>query len=110
MTKPRFVEDEEGFAHLWRDAQRRRGTHFGLWMRRPKAKEAFMRAIAAAIVAIAVLAVGGLTSHHGVRNGGVTRTGESADRYQVSGTQRARGPAWWPPYPCGSEKWNSGKS
>jgi hypothetical protein len=64
MTKPRFVEDEEGFAHLWRDAQRRRGTHFGLWMRRPKAKEAFMRAIAAAIVAIAVLAVGGLTLRH----------------------------------------------
>lgn len=59
-----LVEDEGGFAHLWRNAQRRRGTYFGLWMRQPKAKEAFMRVITVAVVMIAVLAIGGFTLRH----------------------------------------------
>jgi hypothetical protein len=66
MTEPlpRLVEDEGGFAHLWRNAQRRRGTYFGLWMRQLKAKEAFMRVITVAVVMIAVLAIGGFTLRH----------------------------------------------
>lgn len=63
-TMPRLVEDEGGFAHLWRDAQRRRGAYFGLWMRQPKAKEAFMRVITVAVIMIAVLAIGGFTLRH----------------------------------------------
>ena len=64
QTMSRLVEDEGGFAHLRRDAQRRRGAYFGLWMRQPKAKEAVMRVITVAIVMIAVLAVGGFTLRH----------------------------------------------
>ena len=59
-----LVEDEGGFAHLWRNAQRRRGTYFGLWMRQPKAKEAFMRVVAMAVVMIAVIVVGGFSLRH----------------------------------------------
>jgi hypothetical protein len=68
MTEPRWMEDEVGFAHLWRDAQRRRGTHFGLWMRQTKAKEAFMRVIPVAVATIAVLAVGGFTLRHTMKS------------------------------------------
>ena len=66
MMEPlsRLVEDEGGFAHLWRNAQRRRGTYFGLWMRQPKAKEAFMRVITVAVIIIAVIAGGGFTLRH----------------------------------------------
>ena len=66
MTEPlpSLVEDEGGFAQLWRDAQRRRGAYFGLWMRQYKAKEAFMRVTAVSLVIIAVLAIGGFTVRH----------------------------------------------
>jgi hypothetical protein len=39
-------------------------TYFGLWVRQPKAKEAFMRVITVAVIMIAVIAVGGFTLRH----------------------------------------------
>jgi hypothetical protein len=91
----RLVEDEGGFAHLWRNAQRRRGRYFGLWMRQPKAKEAFMRVITVAVVMIAVIAVGGFTLRHTM----LSATAASPEQAKVQIDPHPLPDIGGPPYP-----------
>jgi hypothetical protein len=102
MTEPRLMEDEGGFAHLWRDAQRRRGAYFGLWMRQHKAKEAFMRVITVAVVTIAVLAVGGFTLRHTMQSATAASPEQAKAQIDTKSLQEKNTPGdllGGPPYP-----------